>query len=474
MTKDKAESTTFATRPDESGFMSNDLSVCSARISSVSEERDEIAEVHKFSRKETNHIRVWRLIMALVLLATAITVTLTTYHFLKSEQTKSFDEAFEKFSQTVADAALQSQEILHATQRDVCENMAVDAIRTGQTWRNYTNPYYEMQFGSARNQAKTELSAFFPFVEKDGRDAWIEYAGEHLTEWTHAGHMTKYGNLDRLNEINYVPNMTKKGPDGFIPDDEYPEYWPMWLYSPPPAQYGAVNWNVLNVPDYNDMMTAIKVVRGEQIISKVRTSVSTGTAFTEEEHAAMHSKLKTGSSPHHPHCFIWTPVYEDPQDIYSKFVGFLATSFAWDFSLRNLLPGNVAGIVVIITSTCNQTYTYEIAGQDAYYMGEGDLHEAKYDDYKSEINLSLLTHPKKDVTPGHCQYSMHIYPSSEFESFYDRNTPEIFAGIVAFTFTCIALVMIVYDILVHNRNAKLVANAARSNAVVTSLFPGSM
>ena len=34
--------------------------------------------------------------------------------------------------------------------------------------------------------------------------------------------------------------------------------------------------------------------------------------------------------------------------------------------------------------------------------------------------------------------------------------------------------MIVYDILVQRRNNKLVANAARSNAVVSSLFPGTI
>ena len=57
------------------------------------DERDEIAEVHKFSRKDTNRIRLWRLVIAMVLLVTALTVTLTTYKILKSEQDESFDTA---------------------------------------------------------------------------------------------------------------------------------------------------------------------------------------------------------------------------------------------------------------------------------------------------------------------------------------------------------------------------------------------
>jgi class 3 adenylate cyclase len=38
----------------------------------------------------------------------------------------------------------------------------------------------------------------------------------------------------------------------------------------------------------------------------------------------------------------------------------------------------------------------------------------------------------------------------------------------------VAVVFFVYDVLVQSRNAKLVANAARSNAIVTQLFPGKI
>ena len=62
----------------------------------------------------------------------------------------------------------------------------------------------------------------------------------------------------------------------------------------------------------------------------------------------------------------------------------------------------------------------------------------------------------------------------QFEEQYDSNTPELFAGIVAFTFGMVALVFIVYDILVQHRNRKVVENAALSGAIVTSLFPGTM
>jgi class 3 adenylate cyclase len=42
---------------------------------------------------------------------------------------------------------------------------------------------------------------------------------------------------------------------------------------------------------------------------------------------------------------------------------------------------------------------------------------------------------------------------------------------VAFTFVLVAIVFFIYDIFVQRRNEKLVASAAKSNAIVTSLFP---
>lgn len=45
---------------------------------------------------------------------------------------------------------------------------------------------------------------------------------------------------------------------------------------------------------------------------------------------------------------------------------------------------------------------------------------------------------------------------------------------MAVTFIFTALVFAVYDMLVNERNKKVVENAARSNAIVTQLFPGNL
>ena len=68
----------------------------------------------------------------------------------------------------------------------------------------------------------------------------------------------------------------------------------------------------------------------------------------------------------------------------------------------------------------------------------------------------------------------HIYPSTTFHSHYITNTPKIYAAVVAFTFVLVAMVFFIYDILVQHRNEKIVLNAARSNAIVSSIFPDAI
>ena len=81
-------------------------------------------------------------------------------------------------------------------------------------------------------------------------------------------------------------------------------------------------------------------------------------------------------------------------------------------------------------------------------------------------NNSVVTHA--------CIHLQTIYPTEDFKADYQSGTPEIFLGVVACTFLLVIIVFFVYDIFVQRRNEKLISDAARSNAIVTSMFPGEI
>lgn len=68
----------------------------------------------------------------------------------------------------------------------------------------------------------------------------------------------------------------------------------------------------------------------------------------------------------------------------------------------------------------------------------------------------------------------HAYPSRLFEETWNSNSAGYTAAILGITFLAIILVFVIYDVLVQRRNEKLIENAARTRAVVSSLFPSNV
>jgi hypothetical protein len=148
----------------------------------------------------------------------------------------------------------------------------------------------------------------------------------------------------------------------------------------------------------------MEVLRGELLFTKFR-AYSSQSALSKTEHDALHSQVN-GSSVKFPHSFVGYPIFRVPGDSKSEIVAYAGSGFAWDFALRNLLPEGVDGIIVKIENNCNQSASYQIAGREAFYIGDGELHETKYNHMKVFRSLSVYNHPNFTTTPGHCFYSM--------------------------------------------------------------------
>jgi class 3 adenylate cyclase len=68
----------------------------------------------------------------------------------------------------------------------------------------------------------------------------------------------------------------------------------------------------------------------------------------------------------------------------------------------------------------------------------------------------------------------YIYPTSEFESEYKSNTPVITTLAVTTAFLLMGIAILAYDWFVRQQNKKVVGAAARTGAIVSSLFPSTV
>ncbi|CAJ1930877.1 unnamed protein product [Cylindrotheca closterium] len=438
--------------------------------SQSSDKRDEIQEIRNQSRTEDRRVDLWRWTLLFLIMAVGIVITALTYYFLQQEEQKALNIAYDQFSEALSDAAIRQQDDI----RDACHTFSKvisdQAAETDQTWPFVALQNFESLGEDFHKIAGTEIFTLFPTVTREKTEDWLNYTDKEHAPMVRHSHMLKYKNMDNLNEVGYKSYIQSASPTGMIPDIDRDVYHPMWQFSPPMFTYGAINWNILSLPDLASVFDAVKVLKNESLVSPVRPYATASMAFTDEEHARMHSEIE-GSSTEFPHSFMYTPVHLDSQDSNSPIVAIFGAAMAWDFSLRSLLPAGVIGIHAVLKNSCNQSFTYEINGPDAFYVGEGDLHEDEFQSLKRVVSLSLHSHPDTESTEGHCLYSMHLYPDSKFASLYLTAAPLLFAIGVAGAFGFMVIVFFVYNRFVFTRNEKLVENAARSNAVITSLFP---
>eukprot|EP00934_Nitzschia_sp_Nitz4_P007269 Nitzschia sp. Nitz4//scaffold229_size32011//3230//7371//NITZ4_007915-RA/size32011-processed-gene-0.6-mRNA-1//1//CDS//3329542847//7259//frame0 len=446
-------------------------------------ERDEVQEVLNVSKRETFRVSLWRLIATGVLILTAVAVTLTTYFFLNRQKTRSFETQFDQFSRKVAEAAMTQMHRARVSQWGFTRTLSAYVYENDPgAWPFFHLPLFAMYGNDLREQGQLELVMPFVRVERDELEEWETFVAQNHEEAIIEAHMTQDGNLDRLVDnatSTFHKHVYRITPEGRrVPDEDRETYWPSIDCAPAPHTYGMVNWNYASSETYGPMMDAMLEMKYEAVLSPVKSyEASIGTIFTEEEHEDMHKNLDildgTSSSPH---TFWSLPIYENPTDHDSRIVAALQTTMAWDVFMRGLLPEGVKGITVVLDNSCNQSFTFELDGPRVYYVGEGDFHDTKYnyiETYQDLMEGSYI-HPNFTTTPGHCLYSLRIYATDNFTSSIEKRIPMIFAIVVASFFGMIAAVFYTYDVFVQSRNDKLVNSAARSNAIVASLFPSNI
>lgn len=91
-----------------------------------------------------------------------------------------------------------------------------------------------------------------------------------------------------------------------------------------------------------------------------------------------------------------------------------------------------------------------------------------------QIPLRSYIDNRTSSVGGHCEYTLYVYASNQYKQAETSTLPIVFTAIVSATFLVVVLTFIVYDVFVQKRNSKVVNAAARSNAILSSLFPSNV
>ena len=399
-------------------------------------------------------METWRDLVTGVLVITAVFVATASFIYLTRDEFDTFQASFDNHKLAIEDAA----NILRLNIRDGFTSMEDTIVAYAQNsnaeWPFVTVPFFELHGAHARDIAHVDFFSFSPRVEESKRSEWESYSVNN--QWWLQDSQNTTVTASEREEI--ISSLEKSIPDRiyglkegegddvvFTTDIGTGPYFPLWEMSPPPADPGTVNFHVFSEWELDSLYEAMAVMN-EPVWSETRI----GTL----ENASL------------PQSVLLYPVHETFDDA-SDIVGFLQIYINWQTLLRWLLPAGEGGFYIVLNNTCGDIHTFEHQDDKNIYLGEGDLHDELYD--RLGFDTPLFHHEHPHDRP--CDYSIFVYPTSVMRHEYKTMIPAVFTTVIAVAFFLMAFFFFAYDRYVTMRNNKVLLQAAKSNAIVSSLFP---
>jgi Adenylate and Guanylate cyclase catalytic domain len=354
-------------------------------------------------------------------------------------------------------------------------------------WPLVSIPHFEAKGQLFLQESGATLLSFSPLVHRKDKAMWENYSQTHQG-WVQEGLDYQYYTQSLLLPSNNPPETSVMdvkpiaipitpyvyfhGSHGNpVPEPEADENFDdksdllavTWQMAPAPNDPDLVNYNALSTADFRRSFQGM-IDTNHAIISEVMD-------FTSD------------TSIGNPQSCLLHPVYDQimavdefGETLTKKMVGYISATIPWHVYFNNLLPNGVSGIVLVLSNTCEQEYTYKLDGHQVTFMGTGDLHDTAFDDLV--VSAPFYAHDdemeKNDESLSQCRYSVHLYPSQEFESVYNTRRPGYYSTVVIVISFLAAAVFFLYDRLVQNRQKKVLESATRASDLVESLFPATV
>jgi Adenylate and Guanylate cyclase catalytic domain len=399
------------------------------------------------------------------------------------------------FANTVQDAAQFHYQNIAIALQGLSVQISAHAHMSNATFPFVTVGSFESAGQALRSQTGIEALFYSPIVYSEQVYQWHEYTWANQW-WLEESRYTAMQFARENEELTVLPGdfinstigpfiyefVSSKPVASMENDKGEGPYAPLWLTSPPPFNPLVINQNSL-ASTFSAEVLHPAFFTPDILFSRIGDYSGASNSFLKEaDHASFHKRLSNYTFSNDtesfalPHCVVVQPVWELPNDASSRTAAFIVASIAWDHYLINLLPKGVRGITVVLKNDCNQSHTYSLEGNTPYYVGEGDLHDPRYDKTEKVVPFYDLRAPEITTKlPGHCLYSFHVYATAELGAGHKKNIPTILTAVVAGAFFITAAAYFFYDWwCVRRRHEKVVGTAAQSDAIVSSLFPSTV
>ena len=351
------------------------------------------------------------------------------------------------------------------------------------TWPFVVFPDFQVRGILSNQETKAHTISISPLVYNKDVEAWSNFTVNNQ-DWIREAHAYDQSVHPKLYEVEQYEssyshknevrwNETEVTPYMWVhnADDRYAKkrvseslyYAPVWQRAPPCDFSTRINQDLRTDPTFARFIDGMLAVDHPVLTTMVNAS------FLETNYEYRFDPQKYAE----PYSYVLSPVYDVLTENRTA-VAFLSAFLRWGAYFTDVLPSSQHGIFVVLESSCGQTYTYEIFGHKSVYIGEGNLHDKRVDDdplvdsFEFSLNATL---GEKEGEIEFCHYYANVYPSQEWREQFSTDAPYLYAAAVLGCFLLTAFGFLLYDILVQRRQAKVMKSAARTNKIVSSLFP---
>jgi class 3 adenylate cyclase len=439
------------------------------------------------AKNETRAVAWLRLLVLCVLLAVTLAVSISVYFYSHGNEESEFELAIEDHASKIVSAFQENADRRLGAIESFAVGVTSHAMFSNSTWPNVTVPDFEIRGAISRKLADVISLQVWPIVTTETRAGWRHYSVDNQG-WLEEGIeiqqfkqkldsndtnlADQQASLEGLNATGTydVPTDIWRGDDelGRVPADGPGPFLPMWQMSPSMEWADIVNYDAFDHDTLKDPLASI-MKTSEPTVGSSWDYVDGDNGRLYVMNLFLNHGWGGAAYLNDPVSDVYYPVFDSFADD-KTMVAIVMCQIYWRTYLTDILPQNVRGVIVVLANTCNQTFTYQLDGQDVTYLGRGDHHDPKYNHLGTSTEFGAIFDTSAD-TSGACLYALHVYPSQTLEDDHLSSTPLIFTIVLVCVFIFTSLVFVTYDRMVGRRHKVVNQTAVQSSAIINTLFP---
>jgi len=418
---------------------------------------DQLAEPKEFSVKEAARATncVGYVVLCILLFLGGI-LSILTHFYVQGEEEENFEQGFNVTANGVLAAVDRNTALAHASLSNLARLFPSHADSTEEMAPFLTVQEFDDFAAVSREITGARSVSYCPFIwDELARTSWEGYS------------VTEQSWMERSTDavLEPIPNRIwlRDGNGVRMVDPGPAPYAPLWQVSPiPVGDTSMINFNMASDASVEEWITV-------QLEQNTSWSILTRPGY--------HSMLAPSSEQLvEPTSLAWIPVLESRSAMENvdepQVSGALVADLAWTTILSNVLPFG-HGAVAVVVDSCGLQHSYNVQPTEATYLGEGDFHDTGYEYLVVQGILGTFAAGRIGGSIF-CKHKISVYPTKAYEETYATDSPHVFAVGSASCFLFAIILFLFYDGYVRIKQEQVVGHAERSQALVSSLFPGKV